>query len=236
LIEMSEAMLELAADILGPLVKDVVFVGGATVHLWLTEEAAPPVRATDDVDVICDVASYGEYHLLAEQLRGRGLHESSDETVICRWRHRESGLAIDVMPTAEEVLGFSNRWYDLAIETAVERELGSGVRIRAVSPPVMIATKLAAWRGRGEGDVLRSLDVHDIVVLVNGRPELIDELATQSLELRAYVAEELAALQDLDQFEYIIQDAVRGYGDVARGRTRIVADRLQAIIGRLREG
>jgi predicted nucleotidyltransferase len=151
---MSEAMLELAADILGPLVEDVVFVGGATVHLWLTEEAAPPVRATDDVDVICNVASYGEYQLLAERLRERGLHEAADEPVICRWRHRESGLAIDVMPTSEKVLGFSNRWYDLAIETAVERELGSGVGIRAVSPPVVIATKLAAWRGRGNDDVL----------------------------------------------------------------------------------
>jgi len=42
---MSEALLELAAEILGPLVDDVVFVGGATVHLWVTEEAAPPVRA-----------------------------------------------------------------------------------------------------------------------------------------------------------------------------------------------
>ena len=46
-------MLELAAEILGPLVGDVVFVGGATVHHWITEEAPPPVRATtDDVDVI----------------------------------------------------------------------------------------------------------------------------------------------------------------------------------------
>ena len=68
------------------------------------------------------------------------------------------------MPISEKLLGFSNRWYDLAIETAVERELGSGARIRAVSPPVVIATKLAAWRGRGNDDVLRSLDVHDIVV------------------------------------------------------------------------
>jgi hypothetical protein len=125
---MSEAMLELAVGILGPLVDEVVFVGGATVHLWVTEEAAPPVRATDDVDVICDAATYGEYHLLADRLRERGLHESPDETIICRRRHRESGLAIDVMPTSAEVLGFSNRWYDIAIATAVERELASGER------------------------------------------------------------------------------------------------------------
>ncbi len=73
---MSEALLELAADILGPLVEEVVFVGGATIHLWLTEAAAPPVRATDDVDVICDVASYAQYRALAARLRERGLGEA----------------------------------------------------------------------------------------------------------------------------------------------------------------
>ncbi len=230
---MSEAMLELAAGILGPLVADVVFVGGATVHLWVTEEAAPPVRATDDVDVICDVASYGEYQAFAERLRGRDLHEAMNEPVICRWRHRESGLAIDVMPTSEGIFGFGSQWYDLAVETAIERTIGSGTPIRAVSPPVMIATKLAAWRGRGRGDILVSLDVHDIAVLVDGRPELVDELAAQGDELRTYVAEELAALRDEPYFEYVVQSAVTGYGEVARERAEIVLERIAAIVDRL---
>ncbi len=124
-------------------------------------------------------ASYGEYQKLADRLRERGLREAFDEPVICRWRHRESGLVIDVMPTSEQVLGFSNRWYPLAIETAVERELRSGVRIRAVAPSIVVGTKLAAWRGRGNDDVLTSLDVHDVVVLIDGRPELGDELAAR---------------------------------------------------------
>lgn len=231
---MSEALLELAADILGPLVDEVVFVGGATVHLWLTEAAAPPVRATDDVDVICDVTSYVQYQALAERLRERGLEEAMDEPVICRWRHRETDLAIDVMPTSEEVLGFSNPWYEVGIATAVELELPSGKRIRAVAPPVVVATKLAAWLGRGGGDVLTSLDVHDIIVLVDGRPELIDELAVQPEELRDYVADELASLREADYFEYVVQAAVAAYGDVANARAAIVADRLDAIIARLR--
>jgi predicted nucleotidyltransferase len=231
---MSEALLELAAGILGPLVDEVVFVGGATVHLWLTEAAAPPVRATDDVDVICDVTSYVQYQALAERLRERGLEEAMDEPVICRWRHRESGLAIDVMPTSEEVLGFSNPWYEVGIATAVESELPSGKRIRAVAPPVVVATKLAAWLGRGGGDVLTSLDVHDIIVLVDGRPELIDELAVQPEELRNYVANELTSLREVDYFEYVVQAAVATYGDVANERAAIVRERLDAIIVRLR--
>ena len=39
---MSALQLEAAAAVLGPLVDDVVFVGGATVHLWITEPGAPP--------------------------------------------------------------------------------------------------------------------------------------------------------------------------------------------------
>jgi hypothetical protein len=137
------------------------------------------------------------------------------------------------MPTAEEVLGFSNRWYPLGIETAIERTLAPGVSIRGVAPPLVIATKLAAWRGRGHGDILRSLDVHDIVVLSNGRPELADEPATQGVELRTYVAQELAALLAEPYFDYVVQSVVAGYGDVAQARATIVRDRLAAIIERV---
>jgi len=191
------------------------------------------VRATDDVDVICDVATYGAYQAFAERLRERGLQESMNESVICRWRHRESGLAIDVMPTAENVFGFGSRWYDLAVATAIERALGSGVKIRATSPPIMIATKLAAWRGRGRGDILASLDVHDVVVLVDGRPEVIDELAAQGDDLRVYVAEELATVRGDPYFDYVVQSAVAGYGEVAGARAEIVLERIAAIVDRL---
>ena len=226
-------MLELAAHILGPLTDEMVFVGGATIHLWISDEAAPAVRATDDVDVICDVTSYAGYQSLAEQLRQRGLREAMDEPVICRWRDPDSGLAIDVMPTAEEVLGFSNPWYALGIETAVERTLASGRTIRAVAPAVTVATKLAAWRGRGGNDVLPSLDVHDTIVLVNGRPGLVEELTDQADRLRRYVATELANLREDSYFDYVIQDTVSGYGTVADSRASVIRDRIDEIITRL---
>ena len=227
---MSAAQLELAASILGPVVEDVVFVGGATIHIWLSEEAAPPARATVDVDVICDVQTLGAYYELADRLRERELTEVMNESVICRWRHRGTGLAIDVMPATPDVLGFSNPWYALGIQTAVEHRLGSGVVIRAIAPPVVVATKLSAWAGRGRGDVLRSHDLHDILVLVNGRPELANELAEQREELREYAAAGLTALLDLPYFDYAIQDAVRGYGAVAAERAAIVKDRILALI------
>ncbi|MGH2942288.1 MAG: MMPL family transporter, partial [Solirubrobacteraceae bacterium] len=41
---MSVELLDLAADTLGELLDEVVFVGGATVVLWITDPGAPPVR------------------------------------------------------------------------------------------------------------------------------------------------------------------------------------------------
>jgi hypothetical protein len=75
--------------------------------------------------------------------------------------------------------------------------------------------------------------VHDIIVLINGRPELADELALQGDEPRAYVAEELTGLVDEPYVEYVVQSAVAGYGDVAPARATIVRDRLAAIIERV---
>ena len=46
------AMVKQVAEFLGPLSKKVVFLGGAATGLLITDEAAPKVRATKDVDVI----------------------------------------------------------------------------------------------------------------------------------------------------------------------------------------
>jgi hypothetical protein len=62
-------LLELAAEHLGELLPEVAFVGGATVALWITDPAAPPVRPTNDVDVIVEVATTSEFHSFEERLR-----------------------------------------------------------------------------------------------------------------------------------------------------------------------
>ena len=53
---MSLELLELAAARLGELLDELVFVGGATVELWITDPAAPEFRPTYDVDAIVEVS------------------------------------------------------------------------------------------------------------------------------------------------------------------------------------
>jgi predicted nucleotidyltransferase len=190
----SAELIETAAAALGPLLSDVVFLGGASIHLWVSDPAAPATRATNDVDIISAVAGKAGYYKLGERLRERGFREASDSPVICRWHHVETGLVLDVMPADENVLGFSNQWYERAIATSVELSLSNGMKIRAATPSSIIATKLAAWHGRGNNDMLGSLDLHDVLVLIDGREELIDEIDQEPV-LSRYIGNELAALR-----------------------------------------
>ena len=227
---MSALQLEAAAAVLGPLVDEVVFVGGATVHLWITEPGAPPARATDDVDVICEVATRAEYYRLGERLRERGLHEAADSPVLCRWQSAEPRLTLDVMPTDPDILGFSNPWYEEAISTAATVALDSSAVIHAATSLLLIATKLCAWKGRGRGDLLASLDVHDVLTLIDGRPELVEEVLSAPPELRDYIRAELTALRSESYFGYAVEGATASYGPLGADRARLVNSRVDELL------
>ena len=67
------AMVKQVAELLGPLLPKVVFLGGAATGLLITDEAAPEVRATKDVDVIVEILSRSDYYQLEETLtQGHG--------------------------------------------------------------------------------------------------------------------------------------------------------------------
>jgi hypothetical protein len=115
------------------------------------------IRPTKDVDVIVDVTTYAKYALLADRLRALGLAEDTTPGApLCRWRRAE--MIVDVMPTDASVLGFSNRWYPAAIETANVHQI-AGHAVRIVTAPLFIATKFEAFHGRGANDVFASHDL-----------------------------------------------------------------------------
>jgi hypothetical protein len=135
------------------------------------------------VDVICSVIARSDYHQLGMQLRQRGFQEDSRPGApLCRWCTDD--LILDLMPTQGEILGFSNRWYPLALETAQLQELPSGCAIRIVTAPVFLATKLEAFHGRGQGNFLFSHDLEDLMAVVDGRASLLEECRLSPPELR----------------------------------------------------
>jgi hypothetical protein len=199
-------IIEIAARAPGPLCDELVFLGGCATALLITDSAAPPVRVTRDVDTLAEVGTPAEYHNLEKRLRRRGFEvDSSEDAPICRWVGH--GILLDVMPSDERILGFGNTWYNDAIRTAMQYALPSGKSIRLIDPVHFVATKLEAFAGRGENDVVMSHDLEDIVCVLDGRRELEDEIAQSAQEIRRYVCECLRELLRDSRF----MDALPGH-------------------------
>jgi hypothetical protein len=211
---------------LRPLLPEIVFVGGCTTGLLITDPAASPVRATDDVDVIVEIASYAAYASFSNRLRKLGFAEDSSEGApICRWIIDQ--MKLDVMPTDEKILGFSNRWYKPAIANAATVEL-DGLELRVVTPPYFIGTKLEAFRGRGKGDFYASADLEDIITVLDGRPTLVDEIANSPAELRRYISRQIGKLLDTPEFVNALPGQVAG-DEISQARVPMIFRALNSL-------
>jgi hypothetical protein len=198
-------LLKNVAKRLGPLLNEVVFVGGCTTGLFITDQAAAEVRPTFDVDVIAEITSYADYATFSERLRALGFREDTSKNApLCRWLI--DNMKLDVMPIEEKILGFTNRWYRAAMDGAQETELEPGLRIRVVTAPYFVATKLEAFRGRGRGDYTSSHDLEDLLAVIDGREVIVEEI-TGATELRSYIADQFRSL--LANHAFI--DALPGY-------------------------
>lgn len=214
------------AKLLGPLADQCVFVGGAATGLLLTDPAIPNVRPTLDVDVIVELTTKAELYKLEERLRAQGFAEDIDSGVICRWRH--DPIILDVMPTDPKILGFANRWYPNAVQHAHERSIDN-VRIRFVSPPYFLATKLEAFHGRGNGDYMLSHDLEDLIAVLDGRIEIVDDISEADEEVQRYLTDQFVALLANEDF----LDALPGHlpGDPAsQERVPLILERIEKIV------
>jgi predicted nucleotidyltransferase len=184
-IELLTAM----AHAMGDLREQVVFVGGCATGLLITQPWVADARATEDVDAIVEVASLARYHELSHQLMQQGFKQiMADNTPPFRWYWNR--MQLDLVPLDEKILGFANRWYRPGFEAAVTANLANRLKIRHLSAPFFTATKLEAFKDRGNNDVYLSHDLEDIISVVDGREELLSEI--------------MATPQDLQQFRDLI--------------------------------
>lgn len=187
------ALLSVVAVAIGSLRDSLVFVGGCATALLVTDVRAQPIRATIDVDLVAHATSRTQYHALEQQFESLGfVHDLTADAPICRWKKGE--VIVDLMPTDESILGFSNRWYMHAIETADLLELSNGLAIKLINAPTFIATKLEAFKGRGGNDFLGSHDLEDIITVIDGRNTLIQEVEHSKSDLRRYLSDEFGLL------------------------------------------
>ncbi len=222
----NRALFEEAVRLLAPVLDELVFVGGCTTGFFITDPAATGVRPTKDVDAIVDVTTYAKYAVLGDRLRALGLVEdTSAGAPLCRWRHGH--VVVDVMPTDASVLGFSNRWYPDAIETAQTFSI-AGHAVRIATPALFMATKLEAFHARGGDDIQASHDLEDIIAVVDGRPTIVDEVFGAAADVRAYIGSEIRGLLENPDFA----EALAGFllpDQASQARRGLLEERLRAI-------
>lgn len=219
------ASVELVAAALGPLVDELVLVGGCAAGLLLTDDARPANRETKDVDLVAEVASVGSYYGLASKIKERGFTESQDH--ICRWV--KGDLIVDVLPTADVLGSSTNRWYVQVVATPSSIQLSTGTKIRIVSARLFVATKLDAFHGRGEGDYSHH-DIEDIVNLVDGRAELVEEILAEEDEVKAFIQEEFDDLLATPAFtEKLVWHL--NPDQASQARLPLVLERMRKIAG-----
>jgi hypothetical protein len=187
-------LLRTVAIRLGPIRDRVAFLGGSVVELLITDAGTAPPRPTTDVDVVTDVTSAVEYRgRLRDELRRLGFTEDATEGApICRWL--VDGVSVDIMPTSNSILGFSNPWYASALRHATRVTLPGGPDIRVVTAPHFLATKLAAFRNRGNEDYQASHDLEDCLAVVDGRSSIAADVAAAEDDLRSHLAREVRRL------------------------------------------
>jgi len=226
------AILELVALALGPVCENVIFVGGCATGLLLTQERPDRIRITEDVDIVAQALTVHDYHAIEKQVRAQGFsNDLRPNAPICRWVYKN--VTLDLMPTVKDILGFANRWYPLALQTAELVTLSSGRGIRLITAPVFIGTKLEAFKDRGKDadgrpDFLGSHDLEDVITVADRRPELLGECRTAAPELRAYLAAEFTALFDNPEFEQALSGHLPGDA-FSQQRARALAKTLREL-------
>ena len=107
-------------------------------------------------------------------------------------------------------------------------EIG-GQQVRLITAPYFLATKLEAFLGRGKNDFRTSHDLEDIVTVIDGRPEIVDEVPLAASDLRTFLSDEIRALLSNREFRealpgHLLPDAA------SQQRLGLVVNRMQQLV------
>ena len=106
--------------------------------------------------------------------------------------------------------------------------LPGGPTIRLIAAPYFLATKFEAFADRGNEDVLGSHDLEDIINIIDGRTELLDEIAGETPDLRSYLGQRCAALLATPDFDNYLPGLLAQDETLAH-RVATAKSRLQSI-------
>lgn len=200
-------MLQIVALGLEDLKDDVVFVGGAVAGLYADDPAASDIRVTKDVDCVIELSSRSSHAKLEEALRKKGFgNDISKGAPICRYVFK--GVKVDVMPTDEKLLGFSNIWYPEGIVNKINKTLPDGTEIFVFTPEYYLGAKFEAHNHRGGEDLRQSHDFEDIIYILENCKDILKRINQANSGLKEYLKTEFTNLLKHDNITEGIESAL----------------------------
>jgi predicted nucleotidyltransferase len=141
------------------------------------------------VDCVVSLTTLSDFYKFEEHLRAKGFSNDMESNIICRWNYKN--ISVDIM-TPDNLLGFSNSWYPEGIKNAINYLLPNGLNVKIFSATYFIATKLIAFRNRGQ-DMRYDSDFEDIIYVLNNRKEIKDEILTANKDVIEFIKQEFTA-------------------------------------------
>lgn len=195
-------MIEIAVAGLKHLADQVVFTGGATVTLYIDDKGAPEHRPTYDVDCVIELTQIG-FHKFEEELNRLGSTYSAEkEEPICRWIL--NNVKIDFIPTEGNILGFFNKWHKKGVEVAVDYKISEHRSIKIFPVAVFIASKIEAFKHRGNNDYRTSHDIEDVIAVLNGNSNILESIASSDKDVKDYLKSNFSQIMASPYFSEII--------------------------------
>ena len=213
---------------LGPMNEQVVYVGGATVSLYINDPAADDVRPTKDVDISLAIASLGELEAIREELTQKGFRQTPEDDVICRFRYED--IKVDVMSTKAVGWAPANQWFapGFAQKETVTIE---DQQIQILPLPYFLASKFTAFNDRGAKDPRTSHDFEDIVYVLDSRTDIVERLIQSPEDVRPYLKEQLQNILE----DGVMQEAILGnlFYETREERNKRIMDSIKQIVNEL---
>lgn len=211
------------ARALGELNKEVIYVGGAVVSLYVTDEGAEQPRPTKDIDISVQVSTYSQMDSLREKLSERKIFPASSESVMYRYYFED--ILIDFIPYEATSLGPTNSWLKPGFEKAFPVEVGkSQINILPVS--LFAATKWEAFKSRGN-DPRMSHDFEDLIYIIDNNIDFAKDVKAASNDVQIFLkkmSEEILTHSSRDE---IIECHINPY--TAEERRKLVIKKLREI-------
>ncbi len=196
-------IIERVAIALEELNDDVVYVGGATVSLYVNDPAAKDVRATKDIDISVEIASISQLEELRENLTAKGFIQTADLKVICRFKLEE--ILLDVMGTKPIGWALANPWFELGFEKRELIEMDN-LSVHIMPLPYFLASKFVAHNDRGGSDPRMSHDFEDIVYILDNRTDWHDIIINSENKVKAYLMTQFQNILESNK----MQEAILG--------------------------